>query len=362
VRIMVVHPGASTSTHDVFMGIQEALRELGHEVRVFPLDVKLAASEQFLMYQRLQEIARFRQPRNSPTELDVQLQACETMLIRCHLQKVDLVYIVSGMFVPLAVVQMLHAFGIKVVLHLTESPYDTKFEAKVAPYCAAVFTNERTAVPELEAVCPGPVKYIRHAWRTAIHRHPYRSLDASERLKVRGIEPDILFVGTGFPSRVRWLHALRNLIVRKRVGRLDLWGQYPIDMPRSLKKSLAGGLLDNRLAATLYQRARVGLNLYRDETGWTGEKVTGDSLSPRAYELAIAGCPHVSSPRAEVVERFGDLVPVAETPEEAVDALAMLRGESRRRRRARRAALQAAVAEDSWDDRITEIVPVLERL
>ena len=35
---MLVHPGSSVSTHDVFMGLQEGLRADGHDVLVYPLD------------------------------------------------------------------------------------------------------------------------------------------------------------------------------------------------------------------------------------------------------------------------------------------------------------------------------------
>lgn len=361
-RLLLVHPGSGFSTHDVFMGVSDALQAAGHEVAVFPLDVKLASAARFLDQDRLMEMARWKVERRPVSEVDVQLQACESLIVRHRLQKIDVIYIVSGMFVPVAVVQVLHLFGIKVVLHLTESPYDTDFEAKLAPYCAAIFTNERTVVDRLAALCPGPVRYLRHAWRAGFHDRPQAKLTAVERRTIVGHAPDVLFVGTGFPSRVQWLSRFRTLLGRKRLGTLDLYGAWVRGVPKAMQRSVRGGVTDNLVAAALYQRAFCGLNLYRTETGWTGEPVYGESLNPRAYELAASGTPFLSAPRLEHGEKFGDLAPQVETPEQAIDVLRQLRGESGRRRRARKADLRAAVAGDTWDHRIDEVLPVLESL
>ena len=78
-------------------------------------------------------------------------------------------------------------------------------------------------------------------------------------------------------------------------------------------------MVENAYASALYRQAKIGLNLYRSCGGWGphARRVDGDSLSPRAYELAACGAFHLSAFRAEVPEIFGDLVPTFTTPAEA---------------------------------------------
>ena len=118
------------------------------------------------------------------------------------------------------------------------------------------------------------------------------------------------------------------------------------------------------MAAALYRRAKIGLNLYRRSQGWGRHgpvAPVGESLSPRAYELAACGAFHLSDYRAEVREVFGDVVPTFETPTEAAALIRLwLKDPDGRARMAQQ--LPACVAESSWSIRATTVLGDLARL
>ena len=106
---------------------------------------------------------------------------------------------------------------------------------------------------------------------------------------------DVVFVGTGFDSRVALLSAVDWSGID--LGLYGAWGE--VGQGHPLAPSLHPGLVDNARAGALYRKARIGLNLYRATGGPVAE-----SLNPRAYELAADGVFTIAQPRAEQTERF----------------------------------------------------------
>jgi spore maturation protein CgeB len=125
-----------------------------------------------------------------------------------------------------------------------------------------------------------------------------------------------------------------------------------------LRTAVRGEEVSNETAASLYRRAKIGLNLYRTSIGFGKHAPSihhAESLSPRAYELAACGVFHLSDARAEVSEVFGDLVPQFRTPQEAsVLIRRWMPDEAGRRRIA--SALPACVAESTWVERATRVI------
>lgn len=355
-RALVMHPGATVSTHDVFMGILDGLRDGGHAVSVYPLDVRLAASAMFLSAQRDVERAALGMELGSPSEVEIQLQASEGVLVRAALSKVDWVIVVSGMFVPLAVMQMLRHFGDKLgfrtALVLTESPYDEAMETRWSQHAHVTFSNERTTAARLGAV------YLPHAWRKGAHDV------AIDRLPAMPAH-DCVFVGTGFVERIQWLTRFVEA-----GAPLSLYGTWPVEDASVLRACVQGEGVDapisNLHAASLYARAGASLNLYRTSRGATGftsnpvHVLDAESLNPRAYELAALGCPYVSEPRAEVAEVFGDLVPQTSDPAEAARYVQRFAAMTAFERAAYAKALRTAVAEHHWLRRVQVITDALD--
>ena len=106
---------------------------------------------------------------------------------------------------------------------------------------------------------------------------------------------DVVFVGTGFDSRVALLSAVDWSGID-----LGLYGACGPTCRRSTRwrPFVRAGLVDNARTGALYRKARIGLNLYRGTGGAPAE-----SLNPRAYELAADGVFTVAQPRAEQTER-----------------------------------------------------------
>lgn len=356
-KFLIVHPGSSVSTHDVFMGLHEGIRALGHQITIYPLDRKIAAAGKFLNDQRAIEIEQMKMdlpPCASHTE--ILLQASEGLVVRALWGAVDWVVIVSGMYVPLHTLQTLKLAKIKIALVLTESPYDEEFEAKWSKYADVTFTNERTTADKIGAI------YLPHAWRRGLHDRSKESL--TDVLPSPTSRHDCVFVGTGFGERVEWLKRYADS-----GGPLSLYGTWP---QPEMKPYLADPeredgewIVTNEQATALYAHARCSLNLYRTSKGDTGFSdapqhiAHAESMNPRAYELAAAGCLYVSTPRAEIGEKFGDLVPQVSTPEEGADAVKRMLAMPNEVQRAMRARLQQAVYYDTWHDRAKAVTDAL---
>ena len=118
------------------------------------------------------------------------------------------------------------------------------------------------------------------------------------------------------------------------------------------------------MTAALYRRAKIGLNLYRGSKGWgkgAPQIEHAESLNPRAYELAAVGAFHLSTPRAEVTDVFGDLVPTCATPAEASQLIRRWLADADGRARVA-AQLPACVAEMSWRERARQVIGDIQTL
>lgn len=347
--VMVVGSGALWSTKDVERGAVEGLKAAGVDVRWYAYDQRLATSADYLQY-----VYRRAQKRDKtvpkPSAADVQYHALIDVLPRALAQRVDWVLVVSSIFVPKQFLEVMRLAGLRVALLLTESPYNDAEEAAQAQHADLVWTNERRSVAPLQGVQPRTY-YLPHAYRASVHK-PLADDD--------GVPAhDVVFVGTGFPERVTFLEAIDWSGLD--VGLYGNWQTLQRKSP--LKKFVRGGVVDNQATAALYRRARVGLNLYRASKDWQGKaRLAGgeaESLNPRAYELAACGAFHLSDPRAEVVEKFGTLVPTFNSPEACSDLIRQWIGNDVERAYVR-SRLPICVQPDTWTLRGWQMVQQLK--
>ena len=352
-RITLCHPGASWATADVYTGLLGGLRARGHLVEEFALSGRLQASRVTLEYLWRKQV-RNEGPLKDvrPTTADVQYLAGQALLERALRFEPDWVVVVCAAYLHPDVLILCRRAGLKLAAVFTESPYDDPEQAKVAPLFDVCFTNERASVPVLRQSNPN-THYLPGGYDPATHGWPtpdagITPLGDHERGNNR--EPfDVVFVGTGFSSRMDFLAQADWTGIGLRL--YGYWDDVPKRHP--LAPFLHPGLVDNARAGQLYRNARIGLNLYRDP-GWGN----AESLNPRAYELAADGVFTLSRPRAEVSERFGPLVPTFDTPRELETLVRhFLLNEGARRDAA--AALPALVAEDTYHHRAAELVAKL---
>lgn len=353
-KVLVAHPGASWSTADVHAGLVYGLRANDVQVIEYALDGRIAGAKRWL-YGAWRAKRKHDPSVPKPTEADVFYQAGMGALERALRHQVDAVLIVSGMYLHPDVVILMRRAGLLVTALLTESPYDMEQELKFAQLCHAVWTNERSVVEAFRSACPN-VAYLPHAWHPA--RHGTAPLEDEPDVPAH----DVVFVGTAFKERIEWFQAIDWTGID-----LGLYGTWEsLGSRNPLRQFVRGKQIDNRQAAALYRRSKIALNLYRQSKGW-GMRAPrlavgqAQSLNPRAYELAACGVFHLSDPRAEVVERFGDRVPTFTTPTEAAALIrAWLVDDERRRQVA--ASLPAVVAESSWTHRAAQVKTDLDTL
>jgi hypothetical protein len=259
--------------------------------------------------------------------------------------QVAAVIVVSAMLLHPDVVILMKRAGLKVFVLFTESPYDLDQEARIAAIVDGCWTNERTSVEALRRVTPR-VGYLPSSWHPLRHRPdaPMEEVPAH----------DVVFVGTGFAERAAWFNAIDWTGMD-----LGLYGNWrDVGLNSQVSACVRAAEIENTRAAALYRRAAIGLNLYRRSMGWgihAPQSHTGESLSPRAYELAACGVFHLSDYRAEVPEVFGSLVPTFRTPAEAERLLRQWLPDGLGRARVA-VRLPACVAESSWVQRAACVI------
>lgn len=352
-KLLLVHPGASWSTADVEAGLRFGLQRHGVSLVQYRLDARIGYHKRHLanLYRRA---VKSRPETERPTQADVMYAAGVGLIEQALRHRVDAVLVVSAMFLHPDVIVMLRRAGVPVCVLFTESPYDMEQELRVAGLVNGCWTNERSALEAFRTVNPRS-GYLPHAWHPERHRPDVaRPEDADVPAH------DVVFVGTAFRERVAWLSQIDWSGID-----LGLYGSWEsLGSRHRLRPFVRGAQVDNRRAAALYRKAKIGLNLYRTSKGWgpTAPAIAhAESLNPRAYELAACGAFFISDFRQEHVEVFGDVVPTFASPAEAGALIRMwLRDETERQARAAR--LPALVAEATWSHRATTIIGDLQSL
>jgi len=350
-KILVCHPGASWSTHDVYQGVSYGLQQHGAQLIHYRLDQRIEAAHKYL--HALWRVKKRETPDlPKPNGVDTMYHAGIGALEMALRHRVDAVLIISAMYLHPDVIVLMKQSGLRVSVLFTESPYDIEKELKIAALVDGCWTNERSCLPAFRAVNPRS-GYLPHAW------HPVKHVTGSAVYDETVPSHDVVFVGTGFPDRITFFNAIDWTGID-----LGLYGSWKrLGIKKALYPFIREGNVTNEYAAALYRRARIGLNLYRAYKGWgrTVERAYGESLSPRAYELAQCGVFHLSQHRAEVREVFGDLVPTFSTPLEAAALMRVWLADHEGRRRVA-AALPACVAEASWTERASILLKDLRGL
>lgn len=350
-RLLVAHPGAETSTHDVAVGYCEALSRSGHDVGLYALDARLTAADRYLRQQL--KIARANDPTlpAAPGFGDITLKASEDLVLAALRGRVDAVLVISGLYVNPNGLRLLRAARIPAGVIFTESPYQDEEQAEVAALVSCAWTNERTSVAPLQRA-NARTWYLPGAYRAGFHQPaaPDPALPAH----------DVVFVGTYFPERIALLAAADWSGID-----LGLYGSLDADMRRvpgwrRLKRHYRGGSMSNADATALYRRAAVCLNLNRTCTWVDGARhvLTAESLNPRAYELAATGAFQVAQARAEVADVFGASVPTFDTPDDLAELVHFALSDPTWRR-AMAAEARRRVAPHSFDARAAQVVAQL---
>ena len=268
----------------------------------------------------------------------------------------DVTFIVSGFFLTEFTVQLLRARGSKVVWLMTESPYEETTQLRRAGWAAdLVVLNDPTHLGQY-ADAGISAMYVPHSYDPAVHR-PGPADPACLS--------DVCIVGTGYPSRVRFLEQIDWTGID-----LALLGMWKTLEGHPLAEHVRGVTtgpddpdryevcIDNAETVTWYRSTRASLNLYRREA--EADTLTdGYAMGPREVELAACGTFFVTEARGENVDRL-PMVPKVSTPAEADEMLRWYLAHDDERLRVADAARRAV---DGWtfEARAAEVLRLLEQ-
>lgn len=294
--ILVIHPGDSFSTADLYDGLVGGLRTNGatvHEARLdMGLDVTALFAHVATAYGLTPAWAR-----------DAFALAAARIIAQAAWICPDAAVIVTGLKLHASVPLTLRRMGIPTVLVCTESPYSAQ-EIAIAPLYDAICTHERVA---LTAFGDHPrVYYLPHAYDPA--RHALGPSDPA-------CQTDVFFCGTAFPERRALLEGVDWSDITHTISG-SLW-QQPSDEPPTLAAVQEGridpfaGIIANADVARWYRSAAISLNHHRTTTEYgSGAHIapgSAESLGPRAYEIpACGGFMLCDDSRPEIWEVFGD--------------------------------------------------------
>ena len=299
-RALVVHPGPHFSVADVARGWARGLAAIGVETRTFELDKLL----DYFAYAHTERDGRIVKAHGE--EEAVQLAAGQ-IKSACYDWWPDMVVIVSGFFMYPQLVEIMRARHRHVVLVCTESPYEDERQLQKAAWYDAVVVNDPTNLDAFNEVCDGPAMYLPHCYDPAVH-HPGPSDHVS----------DVAFIGTGYPSRQRFLE-------RVNFDGIDLvlggnWDKAPETLTRFVGHPL-DQCVDNDETANIYRGTLASFNLYRLETnGDLNDTADGWAMGPREVELAACGTWFARQSRPESDDTF-PMLPSFNSPEELGEQL-----------------------------------------
>ncbi len=346
-RWLLLQPGPSWSVADVHNGWAEALRELGEQVEEFPLDATLRFYKSALA--ETGELLECGCPGVRPyldQQQAIQL-AVDPVLGAAMRWWPDVILCTSAFFIPPWLLEVLRGRNFKIVMLMTESPYQDEFQLKMAEYADLTLLNDPVNLDAYRAV--GPARYMPHACRPSVH-YPAAAGTVPEY--------DLAFVGTGFPSRVRFFSEMN--LAGLNVCLKGLWMDLPEDSPlRDWTATDSDDCIDNDVTAGIYRRSRAGINFYRREAedAHAGE---GWACGPREIELAACGLWFARDSRPESDELF-PMLPAFTGPEEASEQIRWALAHPDERAEASLKA-RAAILDRTFENNARRLMSLLEKL
>ena len=345
-RWLLIHPGPSWSVADVFNGWSEALTGLGEQVEQYELDARLRFYNATLAETgELLECGCPGVRKYLDREQAIQL-AVDGVLGAAYRFWPQVILCVSAFFVPPWILEILRDRGHTIVMAMSESPYQDDFQLKMAQYADLTLLNDPVNIGAYREI--GPAEYMPQAYRESVH---YPAAPGGTP------EYDLAFIGTGFPSRVAFFNQMDLAGLNVRLS--GLWMDLPEDSPlRDWTATDADDCVDNDETASIYRRARTGINLYRTEAedAHAGE---GWACGPREIEMAASGLWFARDGRPESDQLF-PMLPSFSSPAEASDLIrwAIAHPDERAAAAAR---ARAAVAGRTFTEHAKQLLRLLDR-
>ena len=328
-RAIVVGPLSAYSIADVASGWVEGLREVGVDTAYFDLGLQLG-------YFLAAEV-----PGGKMTREHARQAATLNLLGECYQLDPDVVFVITGHDVDWTMISRLRC---KVVLVLTECPYELEGQAEAAALMRPdlILVNDPVGAEVYQQFAP--TFYVPHAYRPKVHTPGNWRRDL-----------ECLFVGTGFPNRIEWLSRPDWTGVELHLA--GMWKGLDEDHPlrRFVLDVGTEGCTDNATETVpLYQRAVTSFNVYRTDSYGTHSHADGWAISPREVESVMCGVWLSRDPRGEGDELL-PMLPTFTLPEEMVDQVRWALAHPDERNAAVEAA-QAALADRTFANHAARVL------
>ena len=304
-RVLVVASPHSFSTRDVYTGHLAGLRACLGEKNVVSYDLL----RRFNLYVAW---AQWMEEKHGivPRELRPNILAAEPVFGAAHYHEVDAIYIVSPMYFPMSIVDLIRKDGFKVYAYFTECPYEDELWARgQAAHFDACFVNDRNSLSRFQSFNEH-IAYLGHSYNPAVH-HPGRGPAPGHN--------HVIMVGTGFKTRRRFLEEANWEGIDLRLYGA-MWAGLEDEEDWSLSSCVRPRLIDNQTTARIYRGASIGISMHRAERTYEAEDYIDQgeaySVGPRTYELAACGLFQLSDEREELHQIFDGTVPVYNSPAE----------------------------------------------
>lgn len=346
-RILTVQPGPDWSVMDVHRGWQSAFEQLGHQVKDFATNDRLAFYEDV----RLEDDSGHRQA--FPDIRERAVLASKDLESALYEWWPDLLWVTYGPALDPNTLRLARARGHIVVLCHTESPYEDDRQISWAAGGVADLhlINDPTNLDRWREAEPHTY-YLPHSYDPAVHRMPPSRQHHKH---------DVVFVGSSFPSRIEWFSSFTEAAPDLDLLLAGNWktcsGQdHPLQ--RHCPHDFAD-CLDNREVPPLYWQSRVGLNIYRRESE-RPELSGGWSMGPREVEMAACGLFFLTEERGENRQVL-PMVPTFDGPEDAAERARWWVAHPDRRNNVALAA-RAAVKDWTFQNRARQVLDLIARL
>jgi len=287
-----------SSTRDVWQKVMVGLRANG--VTAVPFDVM----QRYALFRFLEDKMKSSK-REMPRDWTPTTLAYEAILGAAVYHDCEWLLVVSPQYMPPEIPQMAQRIGIKTAAYFTECPYEDTIHTPVtASNFNVSLLSDKHSVGMFESFCDR-VEYVPHCYDPALSFLPAK--DERE---------NVVFIGTGYQTRVKFMSQVDWPL------QLDMYGWWPREWLRPGNK-LKGSVRSPNATTPgetgdIYRKALMAFNLHREMryAGSAEAIMEGEaySLSPRTWELAACGTFQVSDYRPELIEVFGDAVPVFDTP------------------------------------------------
>lgn len=341
-KIVAAHPGPHFSVHDVHVGWVEALQDLGNQVAEYNLGERLTFYDSAMVELPGKKLRKALSPKDAT---DLAVNGLYSTLYRL---RPDVLFVTYAQFYPMELLDIARSYGTKVVLMHTESPYEDERQLEQAAHADINLINDPVSLEKFRAIAP--TYYMPHSYRPTLHRSG--SIDSS-------VAADLVFIGTGYPSRIRFFESMDLTGIDFFLG--GNWQLMKKESP--LWKYLAhepDRCLDNEQTVTVYRSSRIGLNMYRRETAEVENEceVQGIALGPREVEMAATRMFFLREPREEGDELLW-MLPQYESPEE-VPSLTRWWLDHERERFEVAGKAREAVADRTFKNRAIQLMQLLE--